>query len=100
MEYAPRRGGFSNRFIDNFKLYELAKELPLEVGIGTLAFSYDKFEAQAFIYDVETRPKLKKMHVLSRKAVRKKAEGPMRLYPVLWKHFEALEKKHVEEGLP
>jgi|SRR3989344_4170661 len=100
LEYAPRWGGFDKRFIINFRAYELAKELPPEVSVATLGFSMDKFEAQSFIYDQETRPKLKKMHVLSRREVREKSEKYMRLYPALWEQYLVLERKFIEEGLP
>jgi len=99
-DYAPRAARFNSKFGDRLEGYELDRTMPPFVGSAWFVKGLDMLEAQLYIFDRETRGKLSHMHVMSRDDVHKKAEPILQLFPTLEEHFDALEQKFREEGLP
>ncbi len=99
-EYAPRAGGYDEAFWKSFEAYEMDRTRPPFVGNAWLVKGLDVLEAQLYIFDRETRGKLSRMKVLSREKVREKVGKILDMFPILEQHFDALDKKFREEGLP
>ncbi|MDP2649121.1 MAG: hypothetical protein Q8P19_04485 [bacterium] len=99
-EFAPRASGFNDDFWRYVEKYELDRDRPPFVGNSWFVKCLDVLEAQFYIFDRETRNKLSRMHVLPRKEVRGRYEKMLEQFPVLKDHFDALEQKFHEEGLP
>lgn len=99
-DYAPRAGGFNKIFEKRIERYEQDRERAPFIGNSWFVKGLDIFEAQLYIFDPETRDKLSNMRVMSRDEVHVKAEPILRLFPTLREHFDALEQKFREEGLP
>ncbi|MCR4325477.1 MAG: HD domain-containing protein [Patescibacteria group bacterium] len=99
-EFAPRAGGFNDEFWRYLEKYELDRARPPFVGNSWFVKVLDVLEAQFYIFDRETRNKLSRMHVLPREEVRGRYEKMLEQFPILKDHFDALEQKFFEEGLP
>lgn len=99
-ELAPRAAEFNEEFWKSFEQYEFDRDKPPFVGDSWLVKGLDVLEAQLYIFDRETRGKLSRMRVLSREEVRGRFGAVMGLFPVLKEHFDALEQKFRDEGLP
>lgn len=99
-DYAPRAGGFDERFWKNLEKYEYDREKPPFVCDAWLTKGLDAYEAQLYIFDRETRGKLSRMQILTREEVRGKIGKVLEQFPVLKEHFDALDGKFREEGLP
>jgi len=99
-EYAPRAEDFHEKFWRLLEKYELDRTGAPFIGNSWLVKGLDVLEAQLYIFDKETRGKLEHMRVLSREEVRNRFGAVMHLFPILGKHFDALEQKFIEEKLP
>ena len=99
-EHAPRVENFHEKFWRLLEKYELDRTGTPFIGNSWLVKGLDALEAQLYIFDKETRGKLEHMRVLSREEVRNRFGAVMHLFPILGKHFDALEQKFIEEKLP
>lgn len=98
-EHAPRAGSYNFEFLKRYTEYEGGKTATPVPSSATLAKALDVMEGQLYIYDPETRPKLAHMRIMSRLAVDQKVGNFIRLFPILNSHYEALNKRFVDEGL-
>ena len=99
-EHAPRAGGYNEKFWETFDAYETDRMREPFVGNAWFVKGLDVFEAQLYIFDRETREKLSRMKVLTREKVREKVGKILDIFPILEQHFNALDRKFREEGLP
>ena len=100
VDFAPRAGKFNEEFWRSLETYEAGIAKTPFVGNSWLVRSLDIFEAQLYIFDRDRRGRLSGFKVLPRQEVRKKIGDALALFPILKEHYDALEKKFLEKGLP
>ena len=97
--YAPRAGGFNQKFMFSFAKYELGKSdspAPLNAKV---AKAIDTMEGQFNLLYLKTRETPARMIYMSHEKVDEKSGRFIRMFPIIDDHFEALNEKFKEVGL-